>query len=152
MLHIEKGVYSVDVDVNATHKAYRKLPELSCDCVGCRNYLQAVDRAPEELKAFLTELGMDIRKPEEMATYAKESGGQELVQYGGTFYLVGELAQDVPEISSDSPDFVFHEGEATLFFHQGVQAKEKGFPKPTLRLEVFFWLPWELEAELKEEA
>lgn len=152
-MRIEQGRYIADVDVTATRKAYESLPELTddCGCESCRNYLAALDHAPAELVAYLSELGVDIRKPAEMSRYDVKNGSKS--QYGGFFHLAGAFSGGkFPDVRPSDEDFTFRIGGSTLFFDPQASLIKEGFPRPVLQLEVFLWLPWVLQNAPPERA
>ena len=61
------GGYRLAVDVEKTRAYYaaHPLPWVTCTCGGCRNFVQAVNLLPEEVKAFFDRLGVDPEKPAE---------------------------------------------------------------------------------------
>ena len=67
---VETGGYVLDVDVEVTREYYRTLS--LCECSGCRNfYAQAEERLPA-LTRFLSDMGVDINRPDELADYAAD--------------------------------------------------------------------------------
>ena len=60
--------YSVEVDAEATRRAYEVLPRTdeACTCSGCRNFSLAIgDALGEGGRRFFEELGVDPAKPTE---------------------------------------------------------------------------------------
>jgi hypothetical protein len=85
------GRWEIECDPDTTAACYSQLPLGSgCDCLYCRNFLAALDSAfPAQWAALLHSLGIDIRKPAELAHYCREDSG--LFVTGGWFHLVGEI-------------------------------------------------------------
>ena len=62
---IKKQDYKMDVDVDQTIEYYRE--HSLCDCPACRNFHAQAATALPRLYAFLSELGVDISRPDECA-------------------------------------------------------------------------------------
>lgn len=84
------GRWEIECDQEGTARCYSELPlGPECDCDDCRNFMAALDYAfPPRSAAFIASLGVDRRKPAELAHYGEESG---LHITGGWFHLVGEI-------------------------------------------------------------
>lgn len=67
---IQKHDCKMDVEVDKTIEYYRE--HSLCDCPACRNfYVQAASALPK-LNAFLSELGVDVSRPDESASDASD--------------------------------------------------------------------------------
>jgi len=85
------GWWEIECDSDKTAQCYSQLalgPD--CQCEYCRNFMAALDRAfPAMSAAFIASLGIDVRKPAELAHYNREQSG--LHYTGDWFHLVGEI-------------------------------------------------------------
>jgi hypothetical protein len=67
---IQKKDFKMDVDIDKTIEYYRE--HSLCDCPACHNfYVQAASALPK-LNAFLSELGVDVSRPDESASDASD--------------------------------------------------------------------------------
>lgn len=141
---LEKGAYVVDVDVQATKEAYARLPLPDCNHNEWRNYVYATEHAEPEVKAFMSSLGVDIRKPAAMNAYA--AADQAMVQYGGSFRLVGKVQQGVSagQLLYDDEQTILV-GNSAVSFAQDAEALKEGFEGPVALMEIFMQLPWVLK-------
>ena len=67
---IQKQDCKMDVDVDKTIAYYRE--HSLCDCPACRNFYTQAATALPRLNAFLSELGVDISRPDESASDASD--------------------------------------------------------------------------------
>lgn len=63
MATIKKDEYVFEVDVQRTREYYER--HSLCECVCCRNYYAQVKERLPELDSFLSELGVDVSRPDE---------------------------------------------------------------------------------------
>ena len=85
------GRREIECNADVTAKSYSELPlGPGCDCEYCRNFMAALNHAfPQKSAAMIAALGVDLRKPAELAHYQREESG--LHYTGGWFHLVGEI-------------------------------------------------------------
>lgn len=69
---IQKQGYKLDVDVGKTKEYYQT--HLLCDCSFCRNFYVQAEKALPRLNVFLSELGVDISRPDEMGWDTTDGG------------------------------------------------------------------------------
>lgn len=139
------GPYRLMADIEATRAWYEAhpLPWVTCDCAGCRNFVQAVKALPPAVTDFFTALGLDPEKPAEVCV---DRGDRESCLYGGWYHLAGELTAGGP-----SPDHLSGEWLALV---EGVEAAfgpechlPEDFPRPCVQLNLERRLPWLLHEE-----
>ncbi|MBQ6889508.1 MAG: hypothetical protein IJN53_00550 [Oscillospiraceae bacterium] len=100
---IRKQDFALDVDVEATSR-YSQTHSL-CDCSECRNlYAQIADKLPN-LTAFLSELGLQIARPDETGSCA----GEDHIDYNFVSYtVIGQI------LDSDKYEMDMVDGELPL--------------------------------------
>lgn len=139
------GPYRLMADIEAARAWYgaRPLPWVTCDCAGCRNFVQAVKVLPPAVEEFFAALGLDPEKPAEVCV---DSADRESCLYGGWYHLAGELTAGGP-----SPDHLSGEWLALV---EGVEAAfgpechlPEDFPRPCVQLNLERRLPWLLHEE-----
>lgn len=67
---IQKQDCKMDVDIDKTIEYYRE--HSLCDCSACRNFYKQAATALPTLNAFLSELGVDVSRPDESASDASD--------------------------------------------------------------------------------
>lgn len=80
--------YVLDVDVEATRDYYKE--HSLCDCGYCRNFYQQANERLPKLCAFLSELGADVSRPDEMSACAN---GDHIDYTFVAYTVVGEISQ-----------------------------------------------------------
>lgn len=101
MTTIQKDEYVFEVDVEKT-KEYYNIHSL-CDCAYCRNYYaQAKEKLPQ-LDAFLNEFGVDIARPDEIASVEMETD----IDYLNVDYTVCGKVKAMGEYEIDIYDNLF---------------------------------------------
>ena len=85
---IRKNCFSFDVDTEATLQYSRE--HSLCECSYCRNfYVQARESFPE-LSAFLAQFGLEIDRPDEIASFVIEDS----VEYPYVSYtVIGDILE-----------------------------------------------------------
>lgn len=70
MQKIQKDNFIFHVDIEKTKSYY--LSHSICDCCTCRNLYAQVEKVSAELTEFLSEFGIDIRRPDEASSIEME--------------------------------------------------------------------------------
>ena len=85
------GPWTLDVDLEATRRAYAATPEgAGCDCAYFRNWEALGEAAyPDALHEVFRRLGIDSRKPAEVYDMGRDATGLRLS--GGWYHLVGTI-------------------------------------------------------------
>ena len=103
------GQYKVDVDVEKTRLFYEKAVPVGeyCSCDGCQNFEKAVEVLPESVKAFFSELGVDLKRISECYVYHANKDGN--LCYGGVCHICGTLlsSEKKPADGVTDPDTLF---------------------------------------------
>ncbi|MGA8273284.1 MAG: hypothetical protein WB919_17110 [Candidatus Sulfotelmatobacter sp.] len=143
MEQIHLGDQIIRHDDSRTRAAYVAMKSGSperCGCVYCRNFAaQRSTLYPENFRRLLNELGIDPEKEGDVF----EGGGLEasLVEYGGWFYLAGELVETGERMTEAGADFQY-------FFrrsHRPIALAD--FGDAVLALEFSARLPWVISDE-----
>ena len=98
--------YSVEIDAEATRRAYEVLPRTdeACTCSGCRNFSLAIgDALGEGGRRFFEELGVDPAKPTEACVDDALGGADGTFLYGAWYHLCGRIRrrfEAVPDATS----------------------------------------------------
>lgn len=145
---IEIGVYRMDVDVERTRAFYDHEQWFGCGCAGCRNYERAVTLLPDKVKAFFAQFGIDPGKPPEMSAVHSPDGKS--ILYDGSFYLCGSLVEGKDPLYQTGPKRnhlkeayqICVDGDFTACFFEERSLLWDTFPRPAIRLNVDFSLPW----------
>lgn len=103
-MHIESGRWIIDVDPQVTAEAYLAQPlGCDCDCSDCRNFAAATNVAfPPEFCSLAERLGVDVRKPIELAHYGREPSG--LHYTDGWFHVVGRIVSGADAMKPIGPE------------------------------------------------
>lgn len=67
--------YVLDADIEATTDYYRNLS--LCECADCRNFYAQVKTALPMLTDFLSKLGIDVSRPDEISSVFNHAEGKE---------------------------------------------------------------------------
>ena len=95
---IQKQDCKMDVDIDKTIEYYRE--HSLCDCLACHNfYVQAASALPK-LNAFLSELGVDVSRPDESASDASDY----TVEYYFVAYTVSGKVMEYDKYEIDIQD------------------------------------------------
>lgn len=141
------GAYQLLVDVERTRDYYaaRPLPWITCDCAGCRNFVQAVKGLPVPVRDFLAALGLDPEKPGELCFY---SGTPETVSGGGWYHLVGRVLEGSArpgDYEAFPAGWYEVDGNFSVGFKTACDLLPEDFPQPCFQMEIDFCLPWLLQ-------
>lgn len=82
MINISKDGYVFEVDFEATKKYYKS--HSLCECDYCQNYYSQIKGKFPKLEKFLSQFGIDISKPDEIASIEENN----LVDYISVDYTV----------------------------------------------------------------
>lgn len=152
------GKNIIDIDIERTKAFYSsaKIVTDGCTCIGCRNYVKAVDYFPQKVKELFTELRVDLKKAAELCTYCAENDGKSIL-YGGFYHLCGKLMSDTNvwiQVSGNKKDTQVYRQDADLMykidedyaigFSRDCSLLEENFPMPAIQMEIEFHAPWVL--------
>jgi hypothetical protein len=86
--YYSRGVKQMHVNIEKTQNYYRSAkPEaLLCDCIYCKNYYLQIKEAYPAVAAYLASLGIDIKKPFELAPLEADENG--ILEYVLCQYIV----------------------------------------------------------------
>jgi hypothetical protein len=132
------------VDVDATRDWYAARGEIAggCHCAYCRNFAAAIETFPQDVRALLASMGVDIRKPREIMEWGAGAGG--LYPYEGIYHLAGTAP------AGSCPSAVLAEG-ITAYFDEDCDLLPEDFPRPCFQLNVTMKLPWLLHEPKPED-
>ena len=148
------GRFRVDVDVEATKAFYHQFGKTvleDCGCVNCRNYYEAISKAPDQVKRFFTDLGIDPQKSPEATHWVTDENG--IAYYSLIFHVAGTMINAVdiyrPVRENGFERILENYHEIDEGFKVGFTAEtvllEEDFPRPCIQLEVEAYLPWVLD-------
>jgi hypothetical protein len=142
MEQIRLGDQIIGYDSVGTRTAYAGMKSGSaerCGCPYCRNFVaQRSTVYPEKFRQLLDQLGIDPEKEGDVYEGGPEGS---LMEYGGWFYLAGELIEAGERMADAGPDFQYffrpsHRPSPLADFGDGV-----------LALEFSTRLPWVISDE-----
>lgn len=138
------GPYRLMADIEATRAWYEAhpLPWVTCDCAGCRNFIQAVKALPPAVTDFFTALGLDPEKPAEVCV---DRGDRESCLYGGWYHLAGELTAGGPPPGRLCGAWLAPAEGVEIAFGPECHLLPEDFPRPCVQLNLEWRLPWLLE-------
>lgn len=147
MAELTFGNYRLSVDVEKTRSYYaaHPLPWITCDCAGCRNFVQAVRGLPRPVKDFFKALGLDPGKPGELCFY---SGTPETVSGGGWYHLAGTIlagAGQPGDREAFPAGWYELDRNFSVAFKTTCDLLPEDFPRPCFQMECSHGLPWLLE-------
>jgi len=145
--------YTIDVDVEATKSAYRKIPLAteSCSCQECENYIAATELLSNEIISFFTALGIDVKRPSEVFGSYVKSG---FFSYGGYYHVAGKIILQKQELYTkvnerqynQNPNMVIHlTPNFSVWFESECSLVPENFPTPHFQISIDARLPWALE-------
>ena len=140
-MKIEYDGNTIEIDSRKTAEFCKALPVVTdeCDCLGCRNYAQAVSAFPSEVKAFFQKLGMEPRKASEVYVYGAVDEGK-AVYYGGFYHLFGKILTDGDLGASYKITECY-----SVRFKKEINLPEEEMPKDMIQMEIDFTsVPWML--------
>ena len=147
---LQFGQYKIDVDVEKTRKYYETAEKLSesCSCDGCRNFEQAVEILPPQVKDFFTGLGIDLRRICECTVFGKK--GDKALSYMGFCHACGTVLEGKNACNDFDWDkkLAFPVSDNFLVsFRNNIWAIEDNFPLPAFKIDFAATIPWVLEKE-----
>lgn len=101
MTRIQKDEYIFSVDIEKT-KEYYKTHSI-CDCACCRNYYTQIKNKFPKLNVFLSEFGIDISKPDEIASIEMD----DYIDYLNVDYTVCGTIESMGKYEIDIYDDLF---------------------------------------------
>ena len=140
------GAYRIRVDVEATRAYYaaHPLPWITCDCAGCRNFVQAVKGLAPAVGDFFSALGLDPEKPGELSWH---EGTPDSISGGGCYHLGGTMVEGASK-PGDYEVFLAGWHEAAPVYSVGFKPDcdllPDDFPRPCFQMETDHRLPWVL--------
>ena len=96
--------FSVEIDAEATRRAYEGLPRTDerCSCDGCQNFPLAIGKAlSEEGRRLFESMGVDPAKATE--AYVNLARDEGTIFYGAWYHLFGRIerkAETVPDVTA----------------------------------------------------
>ena len=96
--------FSVEIDAEATRKAYEGLPRTDerCSCDGCQNFPLAIGKAlSEEGRRLFESMGVDPAKATE--AYVNLARDEGTIFYGAWYHLFGRIerrVETVPDVTA----------------------------------------------------
>lgn len=147
--------YKVDVEVERTRAFYEQAEPVSkgCSCAGCRNFEQAADLLPQPVRAFFSNLGIDMKKACECYVNCRREDGS--LFYGGFYHVYGTILHGSSAWVNINENMKYWNEELTfpvsenfhVSFQDGIDLLEDKFPRPVLQLEFSADIPWALKEE-----
>lgn len=144
------GDWIVEIDVERTRRFYQEYHRITggCDCLYCRNYVEAADKLPRPVLEFFQSLGIDPIKEGEVSEFCKNEDGTHL--YGGFYHIVGRLISG-PDCWAKAGEDLSHlggnlleVGGFTFGFTYAISLLPEHFPEPAVQLEFQGAIPWVL--------
>lgn len=136
MTTIQKNEYVFEVDVEKTIDYYKTHSLCECEC--CENFYAQIKGKFPKLEAFLLDFGVDISKPDEMASVELDN----TIQYIGIDYTVCGKVSTMGEYEIDIHDNLFFSLVITEGFASPNQQTGEYF---TISIHNIFELPWVLD-------
>ena len=147
--------FSVEIDAEATRKAYEVLPRTDegCGCDGCQNFPLAIGKAlSEEGRRLFASMGVDPAKATE--AYVNCARDEGTIFYGAWYHLFGRIerrVETVPDVTAaewgrdierDVGDNAF-----ILFSDKRIDLKEDVFSgrADVVQMELFVDVPWVMD-------
>ena len=146
--------YKLDVDIDATRNAYKKLPLVSEGCTyqGCENFNAAINTLPAEVPAFFDSLGVDISRAIEV--FGSYYNDLKYYDYGGFYHIAGQIISQEEELYHQINKKCWIQNENMLikisddfhvWFHNDCSLVPEDFPEPYFQMDISAKLPWALD-------
>jgi hypothetical protein len=135
---IQWNGWLLDVDVEATKRAYLDAPAIDLCCQDCQNYGALARAFSGDLLAFFEQFGIDPAKEAEVYTFWQNTAG--LHYYGGFYHLVGSIRKRPEPLAYHNVTKQFQAS-----FTEDVHLVPDDFPRPVLQMEIMAVLPRVLE-------
>ena len=146
--------FSVEIDAEATRRAYEGLPRTDerCSCAGCQNFPLAIGKAlSEEGRRLFASMGVDPAKATE--AYVNLARDEGTIFYGAWYHLFGRIerrVETVPDVTAaewgrdierDVGDNAF-----ILFSDKRIDLKEDVFSgrADVVQMDLYADVPWVL--------
>ena len=131
----------LEVDPDATRRAYAALPSGSpevCGCLECRNFVAARPSVyPAEARELYAQLGIDPAKEAEI--YRKVELESGLHSYGGWHHLIGRILTDPGGIVTITDHFVLYLSDRPALVPNSFRGQ------PIVQVEFLAEVAWALE-------
>ena len=150
---MDLGLYQLDVDAEATQRAYVRLPLVRerCTCQHCQNFAAAISLQDQSVLGFFASLGIDAaRAAEAFGSYQEEENA---IDYIGYYHIVGRIAgqkealyhtdDDEVRVLNQNMELRLTDSFSVLFTTDCSLVPE-GFPEPYFQMEIHALLPWVL--------
>lgn len=149
----EIGPYTLNVDVEKTRSANSLIDfsNQSCVCNVCQNYTPAILQVDPVVLNFISQFGLDPRKPSKVMGYDVR---EETMFCGAYYHIVGTIMKAPSPVviigtsgeKRISPDQHIKMTEHAEFrFDSESQLVPKGFPAPVLQMEIEVSMPWVMD-------
>lgn len=135
---IQCGNWLLDVDVEATRRAYLDAPAIDLCCLDCQNYGAVTRTFSGDLLAFFQQFGIDPAKEAEVYPFYQDHAGMHY--YGGFYHLVGSIRKGL-----ESQEYYQVAERFRVSFTEDAHLVPDNFPRPVLQMEILAVLPWVLE-------
>ncbi len=150
MKKIKLNNWFLEFDYEKTKEFYGSYHLITdgCDCLNCKNFVQAINYLPTDVLSFITSFGIDPRKEGEISEYCENGDGTHL--YGGFFHIVGRLISgpdvwvktDEESTHSSLDSNLYELSDFSFGFTYGLSLVPEGFPEPVLQIEFQGNIPW----------
>ena len=145
------------VDKELTKMTYDKVSGGSsegCDCNDCKNFVNSRETIyPEEIKKFLTELGVDYKKESEICHYCRQDDG--LHYYGGWFHFKGQFKGKDCHVPTGYNSFTFDltpiNDKFSIGFHYYSASTFFDTKENLVQIEFEAKINWTIDKELESE-
>lgn len=139
--------WKIEADPEATREFYVNFPIITgiCDCLYCKNYVEASEDLPDEVLDFFSSLGLNICKSAEIYDIDQKEDG--IYSYGGFYHIAGNLLTDLEFYSQPKPKLYTLTEHFKIGFTHLTTLVPDGFPRPVLQMEILAEIPWVLQGE-----
>ncbi len=162
---IKVGVYTLDVDVEATKKAYNTMKStysISNYDDGDRNFCCVLVHGRDRFIRLCEQLGVDVHYFTEMCypiLYSVENNANQYL-YGGFYHIVGKILSDtscqyikiVEKKQKLNEAYVIEMDGISIWFVSKASNVQDCFQKPCIQMEIsVINIPWVIDAPLPEQ-
>ncbi|MHA6252528.1 hypothetical protein [Oceanobacillus sp. CAU 1775] len=139
---IKLANWLLEVDVEKTREFYDKGIDV-CDCLDCKNYVEACKQLDASLTFLFNELGINPSMPAHLSQFPTEEQMTKL--YIGNYHLVGNLLAGEWSTSSDwNESNTIKRENFTFGFSRELEFVPEDYPRPVLQLDFEAAIPWVL--------
>ncbi|WP_068672132.1 hypothetical protein [Oceanobacillus sp. Castelsardo] len=140
--------WSLEVDLGKTKEFYEKDIEL-CNCLYCKNYMEAVKHIDPSIIEVFTTLGINPSKPSHLSEFGEIEDGLRL--YIGGYHIVGRLVEGAYCTDSNWNDTnTARINNFTFGFKKEVSFIQDELPRPVLQLDFEARIPWVLNEQTED--